>query len=32
MLALFDALAANIPQAILPAGPDRMLRVELTHD
>jgi hypothetical protein len=32
MLALFDALAANIPQAILPAGADRTLRIELTHD
>ena len=32
MLVLFDALAANIPQSILPAGADRTLRIELTHD
>ena len=32
MLALFDALAANGSAAILPAGPQRVLRVELQHD
>jgi hypothetical protein len=31
MLALFDALAANMTGAILPAGPGRVLRVELQH-
>ncbi len=31
MLALFDALAAHAAGAILPAGPERVLRVELRH-
>lgn len=32
MLPLLDALAANISPVILPAGPERTLRIELVHD
>lgn len=31
MLPLFDALAGHAPHALLPAGPGRLLRVELRH-